>query len=237
MIVECNSCHTKYNVDERKIPAAGVKVRCQKCQGLIIIRKPEPAVAPDVQPSVPASEPAAPPSVTPPPKTETPSAPPVTAPPEPPAVKPPTEPPPFQPPSAPEPPVVKSPAEPVTAAPPEEKLATEPYVSIPAAPPPAPAPLPEITEKPASALSEEDKKWHERARRLAKALASDLVLYNQDKVEQGLREGNLVDLLGSEIRRSWEYYCQQIPRHIVASTDFFKEQLNKIVCKGREIFK
>ena len=84
---------------------------------------------------------------------------------------------------------------------------------------------------------EEDKKWHERARRLAKALASDLVLYNQDKVEEGLRDGTLAQLLGSEIRRSWEYYCQQIPKHIVDSTDHFKQQLNKIVGKGKEIFK
>ncbi len=86
-------------------------------------------------------------------------------------------------------------------------------------------------------MSEEDKKWHERARRLAKALASDLVLYNQEKVEQGLRDGTLVQLLGSEIRRSWEYYCQQIPKHIIENSDYFKEQLNKIVGKGKEIFK
>jgi len=86
-------------------------------------------------------------------------------------------------------------------------------------------------------MSEEDKKWNERARRLAKALASDLVLYNQDKVEEGLRNGTLADLLGPEIRRSWEYYCQQIPKHIVEGTDHFKEQLNKIVGKGKEIFK
>ena len=86
-------------------------------------------------------------------------------------------------------------------------------------------------------MSEEDKKWHNRARRLAKALASDLVLYNKDKVEKGLREGTIGQLLGAEIRRSWEYYCQQIPKHIVESTDYFREQLNKIVGRGEEIFK
>ena len=85
--------------------------------------------------------------------------------------------------------------------------------------------------------NEEDKKWHKRAKRLAKALASDLVLYNRDKVEQGLRDGTLGHLLGSEIRKSWEYYCQQIPEHIRDSSDYFKEQLNKIVGKGEQIFK
>ena len=86
-------------------------------------------------------------------------------------------------------------------------------------------------------MSEEEKKLHQRARRLAKALASDLVLYNQDKVEKGLRDGTLAQLLGPEIRRSWEYYCQQVPEHIVKSTDYFKELLNKIVGKGKQIFK
>ena len=86
-------------------------------------------------------------------------------------------------------------------------------------------------------MSEEDKKWHARARRLAKALASDLVLYNKARVEQGLRDGTIAQLLGPEIRRSWEYYCQQIPKHIVESTDYFKDQLNKIVGKGKKLFK
>jgi hypothetical protein len=121
--------------------------------------------------------------------------------------------------------------------PPQPEIMPEPVKT------PQPAPLEiettakPVTVPPTAGLSEDDKKWHERARRLAKALASDLVLYNQDKVEQGLRDGTLVQLLGSEIRRSWEYYCQQIPKHIVDSSDYFKEQLNKIVGKGKELFK
>ncbi|MGQ9817790.1 MAG: hypothetical protein ACUVQ3_07595, partial [bacterium] len=102
---------------------------------------------------------------------------------------------------------------------------------------PEPEQVMKVVSPPPVEMSEEDKKWHERARRLAKALASDLVLYNQEKVEQGLREGTLIQLLGSEIRRSWEYYCQQIPKHIIENSDYFKEQLNKIVGKGKEIFK
>ncbi len=115
------------------------------------------------------------------------------------------------------------------AAPLDAVIPSEPEVAAPT------EPLPTAPEE--AEMSEEDKKLHERARRLAKALASDLVLYNQDKVEEGLREGTLAKLLGSEIRRSWEYYCQQIPKHIVDGTDYFKDQLNKTVGKGKEIFK
>ena len=107
--------------------------------------------------------------------------------------------------------------------------------------PPITKPQPKVISKVETpsleGLSEEDKKWHERARRLAKALASDLVLYHKEKVETGLREGTLAKLLGAEIRRSWEYYCQQIPKHIVESTNYFKEALNRILGKGREIFR
>jgi len=126
------------------------------------------------------------------------------------------------------------PPEVAKSAPPEVPRPTEPEVT------PPQRPLePQVIPKPTEGveMSEEDKKWHQRARRLAKALASDLVLYNKDKVEQGLRDGTLVRLLGSEIRRSWEYYCQQIPKHIVENSDYFKEQLNRIVGKGEEIFK
>lgn len=177
MIVECLSCHTKYNVDPAKIPPGGVRVRCHKCQNVIVIQKEVPTPTPV------------------PPKPEVPET-----------LKP-------QKPEIPAPPEVSPP---------------QPEAPKPSPPTPKPSPPP---------MSEEDKKWHERAKRLAKALASDLVLYNQNKVEQGLREGTLVQLLGSEIRRSWEYYSQQIPRHIVEGTDYFKEQLNKIVGKGKEIFK
>lgn len=195
MIVECSNCHAKYNIDENKIPAAGVKVRCQKCQHIIFIKKEEPAslpVEPDEKPVQP--EPA------PPSQPEMPSEP---------------------------APVPEVPAE--APGPPAQTPPQEPEPLVETIPEPEPGLAPE--------MSEDDKKWNERARRLAKALASDLVLYNQDKVEEGLIKGTIAQLLGAEIRRSWEYYIQQIPKHIVENTDYFKEQLNKIVGKGKEIFK
>ncbi len=39
----------------------------------------------------------------------------------------------------------------------------------------------------------------ERARRLARAIASDLTLYNEAKVVQGIQNDNLFELLRSEI--------------------------------------
>jgi predicted Zn finger-like uncharacterized protein len=186
MIVECSTCHTKYNIDENKIPANGVKVRCRKCSNIIYIKK-----APPVEEKVPGL-------VT----DEEVSL--VGAPPPPEMEKPPSL-------------VLPQKAE-------AERKAIEESIE---------RKLPTLPED----LSEEDKKWHARARRLAKALASDLVLYNKARVEQGMRDGTIAKLLGPEIRRSWEYYCQQIPKHIIESTDYFKEQLNTIVGRGKKIFK
>ena len=190
MIAECAHCHTKYNIDERKIPEHGVKVRCKKCGDIMYIKR-----------SAPTGEKVA--------GLTTDAA---TAQPD---VKGGTPPPPFveKPPSL----VLPKKAE-------AERKAVEESVERKA----------HLSEE---HMSEEDKKWHARARRLAKALASDLVLYNKARVEQGLRDGNIAQLLGPEIRRSWEYYCQQIPKHIVESTDYFKEQLNTIVGRGKKIFK
>jgi predicted Zn finger-like uncharacterized protein len=192
MIVECSHCHTKYNIDEKKIPAGGVRVRCKKCGDVIYIRKSAPAgetVPGLVSDEVAAAAPAEPEGGTPAPPT-----------------------------------VEKPPSLEVPKKAESERKALEESVERKV----------HLSEE---HMSEEDKKWHARARRLAKALASDLVLYNKARVEQGLREGNIAQILGPEIRRSWEYYCQQIPKHIVEKTDYFKEQLNTIVGRGKKIFK
>lgn len=216
MIVECENCHTRYNVDENKVPAAGVKVRCRECKHVLFIkREPEPPSEPEV---VVEREPA----------RERPFEPeqPVGQ-----DVEQPTRPtePPQEPEKEIETPTPEIP-EPPTPVPPDAVVTHPPETEVPVEQAPEVKAPPEIT-------SEEEHKMHDRARRLAKALASDLVLYNKEKVEAGLRDGTLVKLLGSEIRRSWEYYCQQVPKYIVESTDYFREQLNKIVGKGKEIFK
>jgi len=254
MIVECSNCHAKYNVDEGKIPNTGIRVKCHKCQTIIFIQKevpasqpvqaevpvPEPTTPEPAAPLAPASEASVEPSDQVPPAESTPSLPaqpeepsvpqePEVPTPEP-SVPPAPEVPTPEPEVAPTEPEVPAPQERLEqAAPLDVVMPSEPLTASPTGPLPT-APL--ETE-----MSDKDKKWNERARRLAKALASDLILYNQGRVEEGLREGTLAQLLGSEIRRSWEYYCQQIPKHIVEGTDYFKDQLNKIVGKGKEIFK
>jgi len=98
----------------------------------------------------------------------------------------------------------------------------------PVAPPPAPAsrPInPFLSQDPAA-----------KARRLARALISDMVVYHPAKRQEGLREGTLKDLFDEEIKKSWEEYSDQVGKEVAESTSYFKEALNEILADGRQIF-
>jgi hypothetical protein len=75
-----------------------------------------------------------------------------------------------------------------------------------------------------------------RARRLARALVSDLVVYYPEKRERGLADGNLKELFAEEIRKSWEEYSEQVGHDMASTTPYFNEALNQILAEGRAIF-
>lgn len=75
-----------------------------------------------------------------------------------------------------------------------------------------------------------------RARRLARALVSDLVAYNPQKREEGLRDGTLRQLFREEIRKSWEEYVEQVGAQVAESTPHFQDALNDVLAGGRRVF-
>ena len=75
-----------------------------------------------------------------------------------------------------------------------------------------------------------------RARRLARALVSDLVAYNPQKREQGLRDGTLRQLFRDEIRKSWDEYVEQVGATVAESTPHFQDALNDVLAGGRRVF-
>jgi hypothetical protein len=75
-----------------------------------------------------------------------------------------------------------------------------------------------------------------KARRLARALISDMVVYHPGKRQEGLRDGNLKELFEEEIKKSWEEYAEQVGREVAESTAHFKEALNEILAGGRQVF-
>ena len=101
--------------------------------------------------------------------------------------------------------------------------------SAPAARPPAPA-----GSRPANPFLSQDPAL--KARRLARALISDMVVYHPGKRQEGLRDGNLKELFEEEIKKSWEEYAEQVGREVAESTTYFREALNEILAGGRQIF-
>jgi predicted Zn finger-like uncharacterized protein len=76
----------------------------------------------------------------------------------------------------------------------------------------------------------------QRARRLARALVSDLVAYHPQKREEGLRDGTLRQLFREEIKKSYEEYVEQVGRDVAEGSSHFQEALNDILAGGRRLF-
>src|SRR5437763_1707776 len=76
----------------------------------------------------------------------------------------------------------------------------------------------------------------QKARRLARALVSDLVVYHPEKRQQGLRDGTLPQLFKDEIEKSWQEYVEQVGAELARSTSFWAEALNEILAGGNKVF-
>lgn len=77
---------------------------------------------------------------------------------------------------------------------------------------------------------------NQKARRLARALVSDMVAYHPSRREEGLQQGTLKQLFRDEIKKSYEEYVEQVGREFAESTAHFQEALNDVLAGGRKIF-
>lgn len=75
-----------------------------------------------------------------------------------------------------------------------------------------------------------------RAKRLARALVSDIITYQPAKHAEGLRDGTIRDLFKDEIKKSYEEYTAQVGQQLAESTPYFQEALNEVLGGGRKIF-
>ena len=76
----------------------------------------------------------------------------------------------------------------------------------------------------------------QKARRLARALISDLAVYYPDRRKEGIALGTLKQLFEEEIKKSWEEYAEQVGKDIAESTTHFTDALNEILAGGQRIF-
>jgi hypothetical protein len=76
----------------------------------------------------------------------------------------------------------------------------------------------------------------QKARRLARALISDMLVYHPEKRQQGLRDGTLPQLFKDEIDKSWQEYVDQVGKDLAEGTPFWTEALNEILAAGNRVF-
>lgn len=122
--------------------------------------------------------------------------------------------------------------------------------SQPAAPPPAsrpapaadaviPSPRPDVaaptpSKAPINPFLANDP--NQKAKRLARALVSDMVAYHPQKRDEGLRAGTLKQLFREEIKKSYEEYVEQIGKEFAESTSHFQDALNDVLAGGKKVF-
>ena len=113
-----------------------------------------------------------------------------------------------------------------------------PPVPPPAAPKPTEAPAaaaePPVVTRPINPFMSQDPQ--QKARRLARALVSDMIVYQPEKRQRALAAGRLKDEFEDEIRKSWEEYVEQVGRDVAESNPYFTEALNEILAGGQQIF-
>jgi hypothetical protein len=77
---------------------------------------------------------------------------------------------------------------------------------------------------------------NQKAKRLARALVSDIVAYFPEKHQEGVRNGTLRELFREEIKKSYEEYMDQMGKEFADSTTHFQDALNDVLAHGAKVF-
>ena len=110
-----------------------------------------------------------------------------------------------------------------------------PAAAPPAPPAPKPAPSPAVSgARGSSPFGAADP--NAKARRLARALVSDIVTYHPERRDKALADGTLKREFMDEIKKSWEEYVGQVGPDTARGTTHFRDALNDILAKGQQVF-
>lgn len=74
----------------------------------------------------------------------------------------------------------------------------------------------------------------DEARRLARLILSDIIIYHAGKVEQAIRAGTFFEALREEIEEGRQYYESRVPLRVRRDTEIFTETLQQFVQMKRE---
>ena len=72
-----------------------------------------------------------------------------------------------------------------------------------------------------------------KAMRLARAIASDISLYNEQKIVKGIEQDNLFDTLKDEIAEGRELYTARARAEVFQHTNFFDRAIVDILIRPK----
>jgi len=72
-----------------------------------------------------------------------------------------------------------------------------------------------------------------KALRLARAIASDISLYNEQKIIKGIEQDNLFEVLKDEIEEGRELYKSRVSQELYRTTNFFDRAIVDIVIRSK----
>jgi len=72
-----------------------------------------------------------------------------------------------------------------------------------------------------------------KARRLARAIASDISMYNEEKIVKGIEQDNFFDALKDEIEEGRELYRSRVTPELYTQTNFFDRAIVDIIIKSK----
>ena len=81
-------------------------------------------------------------------------------------------------------------------------------------------------------VSEDERRYHNDARRFARLLVSEIKLYNEQKVRDGRQQGNLYERLREEIDRSRQMYDKRVAPNVASRYDYFHYELVNTLAEG-----
>lgn len=73
----------------------------------------------------------------------------------------------------------------------------------------------------------------EKAMRLARAIASDISLYNEEKIKEGIEQDTFFDVLSPELEEGRELYKSRVSAELFASTHFYDQAVVDIILRSK----
>ena len=103
---------------------------------------------------------------------------------------------------------------------------------------PEPEPAAPEPEAPTTGFTFGKRDPTDKAKRLARVLVSDMIMYNSERHQSALAGGTLVPDFEEEIEKSWKEYVEQVGEEMASGDgrQFWTDALNDILAKGQQVF-